>query len=303
MPGRQPGGQQDITDYDTVIIGAGPAGASCALWLKRLGLNPLLLERCDRPGGLLNDSPFQNDWLVTQPGVTGIELSANIGRSLAAADVALRCDCAVTEIQQREGGFIISFDERGRQGIARAPHVVLATGVRAISGGLTGGERVLIGPGAAIMQRDFTGQRVAILGGGDNALENYAFVREKGAASAHIFARSLRAQRARIRAADSADVRVGAYAVDDAVPAVNGQAYDLLLVMYGWEPSPVPLSGLAPKRDPKGFLLVDPGSCETSEAGLYAVGELTRHGHPCIPTAMADGVQAAKSIQKIVERS
>ncbi|MFU1949387.1 FAD-dependent oxidoreductase, partial [Bordetella avium] len=48
--------------YDAVIVGAGPAGASCAVWLARLGLAPVLVEASARPGGLTADNPFTDDW-------------------------------------------------------------------------------------------------------------------------------------------------------------------------------------------------------------------------------------------------
>ena len=47
--------------HDSVIVGGGPAGASCALWLARLGLSPLLVEASARLGGLGNDNPFADD--------------------------------------------------------------------------------------------------------------------------------------------------------------------------------------------------------------------------------------------------
>ena len=51
--------------HDAVIVGGGPAGASCALWLARLGLSPLLVEASARLGGLGNDNPFTDDWIAT----------------------------------------------------------------------------------------------------------------------------------------------------------------------------------------------------------------------------------------------
>ncbi|MFM8314948.1 MAG: NAD(P)-binding protein, partial [Deltaproteobacteria bacterium] len=50
--------------YEALIVGGGPAGCSCALWLKHLGLKPLLIERSHRLGGLQNDSPYPNIWIL-----------------------------------------------------------------------------------------------------------------------------------------------------------------------------------------------------------------------------------------------
>ena len=76
--------------YDSVIVGGGPAGASCALWLARLGLSPLLVEASERLGGLGNDNPFADDWIAVLPGVTGQQVAANIDASVRAAGVPLR---------------------------------------------------------------------------------------------------------------------------------------------------------------------------------------------------------------------
>ena len=75
--------------HDTVIVGGGPAGASCALWLARLGLSPLLIEAGARLGGLGNDNPFPDAWIAVLPGVTGQQVAANIDASVRAAGVPL----------------------------------------------------------------------------------------------------------------------------------------------------------------------------------------------------------------------
>jgi thioredoxin reductase len=72
--------------------------------------------------------------------------------------------------------------------------------------------------------------------------------------------------------------------------------------MYGWEPRQLP-DGVEPERDAHGFVRVEPSTCETTCAGIFAVGEVTRRGHPCVTTATADGVVAAKAIQQRIEVS
>src|SRR5258708_20205965 len=53
------------------IIGGGPAGMSCALWLANYGFRPLIIEREDGLGGLARHNPYRNDWLLGRPGLTG----------------------------------------------------------------------------------------------------------------------------------------------------------------------------------------------------------------------------------------
>jgi thioredoxin reductase len=159
---------------------------------------------------------------------------------------------------------------------------------------------VIVGPGDEIMSADFQGKRVALLGGGDNAFENYAFVKERGASKATIYARTLRAQKQFVDRVPASDIVVGASDVDPAARTVNGQAYDWILVLYGWQANIGFLGDLQLTRDDRGFVQTDIVDAQTNVPGVYAIGEVAQRMHPCVPTAMADGVVAAKAIEKIL---
>lgn len=289
---------------DAVIVGAGPAGASCALWLARLGLTPLLLEAGNAPGGLERDNPHPDNWIAVLPDVTGAQVADNIARSLAQAGVVPRLGQRVRMARPDPAGLLLEGD--GPQGAwtLRAPRLVIATGVRAR--GLDDrppqpSPGVLVGPGGHIVAQDYQGLSVAVLGGGDNGFENYDYVRAHGARTVHLYARSVRAQRQWVERADARDVRIGDYTVDPAGRTVNGQAYDLILVFHGWAPQADFADGLALARDARGFIRTDPATAEASLPGVYAIGEAAQRMHPCVVTALADGVVAAKAIQAQVE--
>ncbi|MGD1698426.1 NAD(P)-binding protein [Dapis sp. BLCC M229] len=57
------------------IIGGGPPGMSCALWLKYLGFSPIIIERKQRLGGLQQLSNFQNVWYLGLIEKTGYEIA------------------------------------------------------------------------------------------------------------------------------------------------------------------------------------------------------------------------------------
>ena len=181
--------------FDAVIVGAGPAGASCALWLKRLGLTSVLLEASAQVGGLARINPFEDRWIAVLPDATGHDVARNIRRSLSQAAVDFRVDQRVHTVRRTPD----SFEVEDADGVTMAGvNLVIASGVRAR--GLPGVplgdnyENVLVGPGEQIVNQDFTDKSVAILGGGDNALENYGYVRTRGARQTHIYARSVRGQ-------------------------------------------------------------------------------------------------------------
>lgn len=283
--------------FDAVIIGGGPAGASCALWLKMLGFRPCLVERRPTLGGLQNDNPYPNEWIASAPNRTGYEVAADIHRQILAQDIVCRLGEAVSALDVIQDGFRVT-TTGGAMIFARS--AVLATGVRPVKGGLAASDQVLIGPGRTMFNADFDGQEIAILGGGDNAFENYIFVRKRGAAAVHIYARTIRARREFLEKVPANDVRIGTYHVEPERPAVADRIYDRLVVLYGWEPYLPYAHHLDLARTARGFVETD-ADCQTSIPNLYAVGEIAQRMHPCCVTSMADGVVAAKAIQRSLE--
>ncbi|MFW8566194.1 NAD(P)/FAD-dependent oxidoreductase [Orrella sp. 11846] len=297
--------------WDAIVIGAGPAGASCAVWLKQLGFEPLLLEAAEQPGGLLCTHSYPDIWTITNPSQTGKEMATLMLRQIEVAGVDLRCHTAVTRVQRLATGEVDQLDgfavttrqvESGQIHTERARFVVVASGVTARRPDEVDPhntfEQVVFGPGEAVMHGQYDGQTVAILGGGDNAFENYLYVASKGAKQVDVFARTIRAQQQFIRQVPQERVFLGPVQYDLAQRTVNGRRYDQILVFYGWAPNVSFLADFSLARDERGFLQVDALTTQTSEPGLFAIGEVTQRMHPCVPTAMADGVIAAKAIEK-----
>ncbi len=300
------------TLYDALIVGGGPAGVSCAVWLKRLGFLPAVVELQAQVGGLCRTNPFIDEWNVASPGMTGPRVADNLARSLRRAAVPLWLSCPVREVAPATYGFSVACD--GMESPLKCRHVVLATGVRARGLGVSAAASrkpdgspaslaagLLVGPGAHIVAQDFHDKRVAILGGGDNAFENALYTKDRGAAQVHVYARSVRAQRQFLRKFPTADVTLGSYKVDTAARSVNGQTYDLILVFHGWEPCVSFVDTLALRRSAQGFIATDMQTAQTSFPGVYAIGEVAQRQHPCVVTALADGVTAAKAIQARIE--
>ncbi|NYT24527.1 NAD(P)/FAD-dependent oxidoreductase [Alcaligenaceae bacterium] len=331
-------GKAEITEreeiYDALIVGAGPAGVSCAVWLANLGLRPVLFDAAPYVGGLCHGNPFPDPWTVLLPGADGNAVAGQLARSVAAAGVELRLETRVDRIDRcatldgnpsadmkrdarpdalpgggaraQQGCFAVS--GKGWEPV-RGHTVVLATGVRArgwqLGVGADGGTAVpgiIVGPGGAVARQEYEGRHVAILGGGDNAFENALYVAQRGAASVTIYARNVRAQRQLRDQVPPQWLCRGPYTVEPSGLSVNGRRYDLILVFYGWEPVLDPLGGLALRLDSGGFVSTDRYTAESSVDGVYAIGELTRRQHPCVLTAMADGVVAAKAVQARLER-
>jgi thioredoxin reductase len=254
-----------------------------------------------------NDNPFADDWIAVLPDVTGQQVAANIDASVRAAGVPLRLETRVTGVRPCKGGIEATLaDADGAESLVRGRTLVIASGVRAKGlpdhppGASWPG--VLIGPGSPIVAQDYSGLSVAVLGGGDNAFENYVYVRNRGARSVHLYARSVRAQQQWVTRAGREGVHIGPYKVDPATRSVDGKQYDLILVFYGWEPQAGFADSLHLARDERGYIRTDFATAETSVPDIYAVGEVAHRMHPCVVTSMADGVVAAKAIQRRWER-
>lgn len=289
---------------DVVIAGAGPAGVSCAVWLARLGFEPVLLEASAQVGGLCLDHPFSDGWNATLPEMTGPEVARNLAHSLELARVKPHFGSRVSKIWSENGIWQVFI--HGSDVPLQARHVVLATGVRPRSlplpdGGTTPPAGVLVGPGTAVAEQDFNSKRVAVLGGGDNAFENALYARQHGASDVMVFARSVRAQQQFVQQFPSEKVVIGDCRIDVAHRQVNGQVWDLIMVFYGWEARVPDTPGHILKRTSLGFVDVDVQTTETSLPNIYAIGEVAQRMHPCVVTALADGVTAAKVIQARLE--
>jgi thioredoxin reductase (NADPH) len=175
---------------DAIIIGGGPAGSSCALWLKLLGYHPCIIDKHACLGGLQNDSPYPNPWIAGLPGLTGQEIAKTMHEQIISHDISCYLQTNVTKVESVNDGYFIHIEsDQGLSGVLFAPHLVLACGVKPASGELTPSRHLLIGPGEQIENYPFTGKNVAILGGGDNAFENYLFIQQKQPKLIHIYAR------------------------------------------------------------------------------------------------------------------
>ncbi len=286
----------DAQIFDVIIVGGGPAGAQCGLWLKMLGYNPIILEKGSKLGGLQLLNPHENHWTVCVPGHIGMDLAESMQVNINRHGVAHILNVSDLMVERKNHNFHATFKDAFGVYQMTAPKIVIATGVRHKDGGLTASDKVIIGSGQVIEDQEFTNLSVAILGGGDSAAEAYDFVIEKGAKSVDVYARTLRARKQIYEKIPDQNLHVGAYEVDEVKPMVNGKAYDKLCVMYGWQPvNPLPDS-IQIKLDERGFIDVDE-NYRTSDKNIFAIGECAQRVHPCMVTAMADGVIAAKALQ------
>src|SRR5260221_11506749 len=151
------------TKFDVIILGAGPAGLSSALWCSELGLKSIILERHTEPGGQLNliHVPIQNYLGIDT--IDGQSLLREFLASFRGRRFEIKTGVQIDQIDLREKNVILSGDENLVAGA-----LIIATGVRRRKLGVEGEDRY-IGRGiletGQIAREKLAGKTLMIVGG------------------------------------------------------------------------------------------------------------------------------------------
>ncbi len=309
-----------------LIIGAGPAGMSCALWLHNLGLEPALIDSEKAPGGAMQLNFLNNNWVLGQRGMSGLEMAARFAEHIDSIGVPLLLETRVTHITRTGRHFRVTLETPDGLRSEETDAIVLATGTRyrgrELLLGLPGFARcdpgrLRYGPHCFTRLQVLAGKHLLIIGGGDNALENASLALEAGArvtvAARGQFrgqARYLDALAATEGCALHADVRLtdlqssakGLTAWLDGIAGKWQLEVDRVHLLAGYAPNSGFLDAtlgqglVAPERDAAGYLVVDPQG-RSSTPGLYAAGDVSNPAFPNVLSALAQGAQVAKTIE------
>jgi thioredoxin reductase (NADPH) len=294
---------------DLIVIGAGPAGISAALWARSLDLETLVLERAERPGGQLHLIHFALRNVAGAVGLTGADLAARM-MPPDPTSLDLRLGGEVTAIDPDTG--VVRLGD-GATLTARA--TLIATGMRRRRLEAAGAVR-LAGHGVSYSAtRDrarFAGRPMLVVGGGDAAYENALILADAGCRVTLIVRGVSRARpefRSRVGTSGSIRVLEGAEVIEvegeDAVRGVRvrvatGEVSSIpcegIVIKIGMVPNSEPYrSALATDGD--GYLVVD-GTLRTSHPRVWAAGDITRPRPPGIPVAWGHGALAAEAIHR-----
>lgn len=296
------------------ILGAGPAGMSCANACLSFGLAPVVLERDDHAGGAQRSNFHPNLWMLGAPGESGETMTRRMAEHFRSLPVPTRYRAEIAAVERKNGRFHLHL-EAGDSLWADA--IVLATGLRpratpALEKLAGASSRVIIGPLSSVIRDGIRDTDVLILGGADNALDHALFLAEKGNRCV-VCARGAFAARAAFLDAcarwPGIELRPSC-ATPELIPLPTGlraawpdaaRDFGWLLVMYGYRPNTEVLDRFAPALRPAltadGHVRVDAWQ-RTDVPGLYAAGDLTGPPQPAVPTAIAQGLAAARAIER-----
>ena len=304
-----------MTDVrNVIIIGSGPAGYTAALYTARASLNPLVFEGSVTAGGALMNTTEVENFPGFRDGIVGPDLMDNMRAQAERFGAELVPDDVVAV---DFSGDIKSVTDSGGT-VHRARTVIVTTGSQHRKLNLPN-EDQLSGRGVSWCATCdgffFREQDIAVVGGGDSAMEEATFLTR--------FARSVTVihRRGSLRASKIMQDRAFAnpkinFAWDSVVTEILGEdrvsgvrirntktgeestlAVTGVFVAIGHDPRSELFTGQLP-TDPEGYLLVEQPSTRTAIDGVFAAGDVVDHIYRQAVTAAGTGCAAALDAER-----
>jgi thioredoxin reductase (NADPH) len=295
------------TVHDVIVIGSGPAGYTAAIYAARAQLKPLTFEGTQFGGALMTTTEVEN-YPGFREGITGPELmdemreqALRFGADLRTEDVdAVSLDGPVKSVTVGDETY-------------QARAVILAMGAAARHLGVPG-EEALIGLGVSTCATCdgffFRDQDIAVVGGGDSAMEEATFLtrfarsvtlihrREEFRASKIMLERARANEKIKFLTntqvtAIEGDPKVSGVRLRNAVTGEESKlAVTGVFVAIGHDPRSDLVRGQV-DLDPEGYVLVKGRTTSTSVDGVFACGDLVDHTYRQAITAAGTGCSAS----------
>ncbi len=298
-----------------IILGSGPAGLTAAIYAARANLSPLVVEGM-QPGGQLTITTEVENFPGFPEGIQGPELmekfreqAKRFGTEFAVGDV--------TDVDLSKRPFTLTAGDKKFQGRT----LVVSTGASAKLLGIEA-EKKLMGKGvSACATCDgffFKGKEIAVVGGGDTALEEATFL-TRFASKVTVIHRRDKLRASKIMQDKAMQNPKIAWIWDSAVEDIMGEGKVEILVLknlktgqksefktqgvfiaIGHQPNTQLFQGKL-DMDDKGYLKTQPGTSATNVPGVFACGDVQDHRYRQAVTAAGTGCMAAMDAEKYLE--
>jgi thioredoxin reductase (NADPH) len=302
--------------YNVVIIGSGCAGLTAAIYAARANLKPLVIDGHE-PGGQLTLTTMVENFPGFPDGILGPELIDNMRKQAERFGAEFKSG-AVSEVDLSRRPFKIVAGKETYE----TKTLIVAAGASARLLGLPA-ERHLMGRGVSTCATCdgyfFRGKPIAVVGGGDTAMEEAVFLTRYASKVFLVHRRNeFRASKImidRARANDKIEFVTPAV-VDDIQPHPNGHVGSVRLrnpetnatkdlelegvfVAIGHDPNTAVFRGKL-EMDPNGYLVSLNGS-KTKVPGVFIAGDVQDHRYRQAVTAAGSGCMAALDAEKFLE--
>ncbi len=297
---------------DVLIIGGGPAGLAAAIYAGRAQLNGVLVEKLS-PGGQVLVTDFVENYPGFPEGLTGFELVEKLSQHAQKFGIEIK-NAQAGKIKKEKEGFSVSFLDTNEEIKTRT--VIIATGARHRKLGIPG-EEEFTGKGVSYCATCdgpfFRDQEVAVVGGGDSAVQEAIFL-TKFVKKVYLIHRRDELRAVKIlqeRAFSNPKIEfiwnsvVEEILGKDQVESVKiknkntGEVNELkvqgVFIFIGIVPNTSLVSSLV-DLDERGFIKTDEWM-RTSLKGIYAAGDCRSKPLLQIVTAVAEGATAAYAIE------
>ncbi len=306
----------DLFEYDLLIVGGGPAGLTAGLYAARARLRTLLIEKMV-PGGQAATTFFMENYPGFPDGISGLDLT----QAMEAQAKRFGLEIISGDVEQLTfRGRLWEITLEGKRYITKA--VIIATGVEAVKLGIRG-EEELKGRGVSFCATCdgpfFRNEEVAVIGGGDSAVNEALFL-TRFASRVYIIHRrdALRAEKILQERAfqnDKIDI-----IWDTVVAGVLGQSEVSGLELKNLKTQltrTLPVKGvffyvglkpntdfikLIVELDDQGYVITD-ANMATSAPGIFAAGDVRQKILRQVATAVGDGATAAFAVEQYIESS
>ena len=314
----------DAQPYDVVILGSGPAGLTAAVYAARADLRPVVLEgepssSSNQPGGQLMVTTEVENYPGFPEGVMGPDLMARFRAQAARFGAKLVLDKATRVDLSKRPFSIWVGDPQAPEPTLTARSVIVATGARALSLDVPG-ETELTGHGVSTCATCdgffFRDKSIAVVGGGDSALEEALFLARFGSSVTVIHRRKeLRASKI-MQDRAFANPKIS-FLFDTVVTEVHGEgtlqrltlqdtvsgatrdfAVEGLFVAIGHAQNTDLFRGQVDMNE-AGYLLTRDGTA-TNVPGVFAAGDVQDHVYRQAVTAAGSGCMAAIDVDRFL---
>ncbi|MDD5622715.1 MAG: thioredoxin-disulfide reductase [Actinomycetota bacterium] len=303
-----------VIKTDLVIIGAGPGGLSAALYAKRAGLDFEIVDKNMAGGQIINTDSIEN-YPGFKENISGYELARNLVEHCRKFDISVLDYFAIDSIGKTgktEDGKSFGFKCEGDERLIRTNAIIIATGASPDRLNVEG-EDEFIGRGISfcgtcdgILYRD---KEVAVVGGGDTAIEEAIFL-AKFAKKVYVVHRRNELRAAQIlkdRAFNNKKIEflwccmIEKFLGKDKLERIllrnknEDKTYEMeidgVFEYIGWKPNSGLVKDLV-KLDKRGSIITN-FKMESSMPGIFAIGDVRNTPLRQVVTAVADGAIAA----------